>query len=52
MNSDFPCPNCGGTMYGDGYTGVVHCENAGIDSDPGPYEPDAGPIYCKGTMDE
>ena len=39
------CPKCGGSMIGDGYTTVLHCENA----DKSKYEfcePDAGPIYC------
>lgn len=39
-----PCPNCGGSLIGDGYTIVVHCENADIENNC--YEPDAGPIYC------
>ena len=38
------CPNCGGTMIGDGYTIVKHCENVDIGLD---VEPDASPIYCK-----
>lgn len=45
------CPNCGGTLIGDGHTMVIHCEF----TDPwdqekypqGPFEPDAGPIYCE-----
>jgi len=39
------CPKCGGSMIGDGYTTVLHCENA----DEPTYEflePDAGPVYC------
>jgi hypothetical protein len=40
-----PCPKCGGTLYGDGYTSVVHCEFA--DEAKYQYEaPDAGPFYC------
>ncbi len=42
MNS---CPNCGGTIIGDGYTTVRHCENSESehiwDS-----EPDASVILC------
>ncbi|MCK5016065.1 MAG: hypothetical protein KAS32_03250 [Candidatus Peribacteraceae bacterium] len=37
------CENCGGTMVGDGYTLVRHCENVDVAND---LEPDAGPIYC------
>lgn len=39
------CPMCGGTMIGDGFGAVIHCEN--VDRDIwGDYEPDAKPIYC------
>ena len=39
------CPNCGGSMIGDGYTSVMHCEYA--DDEEYCYEaPDAGPFYC------
>lgn len=38
------CKNCGGTMVGDGYTMVLHCEFAFIDHSL--YEPDAEPVYC------
>lgn len=37
------CPICGGTLVGDGYILVVHCEN--LDGTPD-VEPDAGPLYC------
>lgn len=38
-----PCPRCGGSMIGDGYSKVAHCEFV----DPYPdAEPDADPIYC------
>ena len=37
------CPNCGGKIIGDGYTVVLHCENAEI---PAGTEPDATVIYC------
>lgn len=37
------CPKCGGTLLGDGYTTVVHCEYV---KDIGDVEPDASPIYC------
>lgn len=39
------CEKCGGTMVGDGYTSVLHCEfaeEATYDS----LEPDASPVYC------
>ena len=39
------CKKCGGTMIGDGYTTVLHCEYA----DPDEYwdkEPDAEPVWC------
>lgn len=38
------CKTCGGTMVGDGYTLVRHCEF--VDVSGGCFEPDAGPIYC------
>ena len=43
------CPNCGGTMVGDGYTMVEHCENIGIHQYDAVMctEPDAPPIYCE-----
>ncbi len=37
------CVNCGGSMVGDGYTLVRHCEYVDVDED---VECDAGPIYC------
>jgi uncharacterized protein (DUF983 family) len=39
------CPNCGGTLIGDGYTMVVHCENVDLDLENQP-EPDSSPVYC------
>ena len=39
------CPNCGGTMVGDGYMQLRHCEFA-RDEDCDGLEPDAGPVYC------
>ena len=41
-----PCPICGSTMYGDGYTMVRHCEHADIYSDDVGYEPDADAVFC------
>ncbi|MCK5127497.1 MAG: hypothetical protein KAR42_14675 [candidate division Zixibacteria bacterium] len=39
------CTECGGEMVGDGYTMVLHCENAD-EKNYEFHEPDAGPIYC------
>jgi len=39
------CSKCNGTLLGDGYTGVIHCENA----DEEKYwdkEPDANVVEC------
>ena len=41
------CSKCGGTIMGDGYTVVRHCENVDITSLT--VEPDAGTIECEGT---
>lgn len=38
------CCNCGGTMVGDGYTIVLHCEYVDCPED---VEPDSKPIYCE-----
>ena len=37
------CIKCGGSIVGDGYTIVEHCEYA---EDYEYHEPDAGPVYC------
>lgn len=37
------CQNCGGTMVGDGYSNVRHCEYVDLE---GVEEADADPIYC------
>lgn len=39
------CPKCGGSMEGDGYTIVLHCEFADEDKYHG-LEPDAKPVCC------
>ena len=39
------CPRCGGDMIGDGYTLVMHCENADEEA-YFDHEPDASPVYC------
>jgi len=47
-NTPAVCPDCGGTLIGDGYTTVVHCENA----EPSKYwdlEADASPVFCGET---
>ena len=41
------CPKCGGSLIGDGYTSVVHCEYV---EDTEGYEPDAGPVFCEELM--
>lgn len=40
------CPHCGGTLLGDGYTEVVHCEFAEPDDLDG-VEADGNPVYCR-----
>ena len=50
MNTHRPqCPNCGGTLNGDGYTTPVSCEFANT---PDGAEPDSGPYYCGFTEEE
>ena len=39
------CPICGGTLIGDGFSDVVHCEFA-REEDVDGKEPDANPVYC------
>ena len=39
------CKKCGGTMIGDGYTSVLHCEFTEEDTYDS-LEPDACPVYC------
>ncbi len=41
------CNKCGGELIGDGYTSVVHCENADEDMYCG-LEPDANIVECRG----
>ena len=42
----YTCHVCGGTMIGDGYTMVEHCECA--DDDDWLFcAPDEGPVFCK-----
>lgn len=39
------CPKCGGNMFGNGYTEVIHCEFA----EESTYEylaPDSNPVLC------
>lgn len=40
------CPNCGGELYGDGYTAVTVCENLSDDINTSFMAPDEGPVYC------
>jgi uncharacterized protein (DUF983 family) len=44
------CPRCGGSMLGDGFGTVRHCENADQD-DYWHSEPDADPVLCKPLED-
>ena len=41
----FACPHCGGTILGDGYTTVIHCEFAD-EAEVWQAESDANPIWC------
>jgi len=43
LGRDSVCPKCGGTMIGDGYTVVLHCEFADV---PEGVEADTAPVYC------
>jgi hypothetical protein len=45
------CINCGGTMIGDGYLTVRHCEFA-TDDLYWDKEPDAPPVYCDFIKDD
>jgi len=48
---DAVCPHCHGELIGDGFTTVVHCENA--DQESYWYSaPDEGPFYCDPTLSE
>ena len=40
------CRNCGGSLLGDGFTVVLHCENA-EEADCQYREPDAAPVHCR-----
>jgi hypothetical protein len=42
------CPNCGGSMVGDGYTMYRHCEN--LEHTYQDREPDSPPIFCQSPM--
>lgn len=42
--ADPTCPHCGGSMLGDGYTTVMHCERVDISSVCA--EPDSAHIFC------
>ena len=46
-----PCPNCGGSIIGDGYMEVMHCEfvDESLLNDK---EPDSKPIYCFSSLEE
>jgi len=38
------CPNCGGSMQGDGYTTPIHCER--VHGDALLVAPDSKPMFC------
>lgn len=42
------CPNCGGTMVGDGFTLARHCERREV---PDGAEPDSGPWHCQAHLE-
>ena len=44
------CPICGGSIVGDGFTIVLHCESTKADISC--VEPDADIIYCEEIEDE
>jgi hypothetical protein len=46
LQNNNTCPNCGGTIEGDGYTTALHCEF--VEWDDYMYrEPDYGVVYYK-----
>ena len=45
------CDKCGGTMIGDGYTSVMHCEFAEEETYEF-HEPDANPVECDFKEDD
>lgn len=45
------CPNCGGDIIGDGYTTVLHCEQADED-EVMDADPDSQLICCKPDQEE
>jgi hypothetical protein len=49
MSREFVCSKCGGTIIGDGYAVVRHCEN--VDITGMTVEPDAGTIECEDSDD-
>jgi len=51
MKIDIPfinCIDCGGEMFGDGYTTIEYCENIMDDEQYCYNAPDEGPVYCGG----
>lgn len=41
------CPKCGGRLLGDGFTVVLHCENAELPLD---IEPDSDVVLCNNNL--
>lgn len=44
------CPDCGGSLLGDGFTEVIHCERVSISNLN--VEPDSDPVFCQNQEDE
>ena len=44
------CPSCGGSLVGDGYTSVIHCEYVDVIGEG--FEPDTDPVYCDSVIKE
>lgn len=45
MTADYTCEKCNAPMEGDGFSRVLHCENAD-ESTYNTHAPDEGPVYC------
>ncbi|AHK11730.1 hypothetical protein S144_16 [Shewanella sp. phage 1/44] len=44
------CKTCGGSMIGDGFKNVLHCEFVELGDEV--YEPDSNPVYCNGDYND
>lgn len=45
------CPNCGGTVSGDGYHTVIHCDYAEEEDIDDAEAPDDNPVWCRVTAE-